>query len=51
MLIIIIAYNVYNLKSQKASSVAMEEIELDLPDSGSAMEEKLRSLERLKRNN
>lgn len=49
ILIIIIAYNVYNLKSQKASSVAMEEIELDLSDSGSAMEEKLRSLERLKK--
>lgn len=50
MLIIIIAYNVYNLKSQKASSVAMEEIELDLPDGNKGtVEEKLHSLERMKK--
>ena len=49
ILIIIITYYVYNLKSQKASSVAMEEIELDTQDSGSSVEEKLRSLERLKK--
>jgi amino acid permease len=48
-LIIIIGYNVYNLISQKASSVATEEIDLDLPDSKGTVEEKLRSLERLKK--
>lgn len=49
ILILIISYYVYNLKSQKASSVAMAEIELDMPASGSSGEEKLRSLERLKK--
>ena len=49
IVIIIIAYYVYNLKSQKASSVAMAEIELDMPTSGISAEEKLRSLERLKK--
>lgn len=49
IVILIIAYYVYNLNSQKASSVAMAEIELDMADSGSSGEEKLRSLERLKK--
>jgi amino acid permease len=49
ILITIIAYYVYNLKSQKASSSAMAEIELDMQGSGSSGEEKLRSLERLKK--
>jgi len=51
ILIIIIGYNVYNLISKKASSVATEEIDLDLPDSKGkgTVEEKLRSLEKLKK--
>jgi amino acid permease len=51
ILIIIIGYNVYNLISRKASSVATNEIDLDLPDSKGkgTVEEKLRSLERLKK--
>lgn len=49
IMITIIAYYVYNLKSQKASSAAMAEIELDMQGSGSSGEEKLRSLERLKK--
>jgi len=46
---LIIAYYVYNLNSQNPSSTAMAEIELDMPASGSSGEEKLRSLERLKK--
>lgn len=49
MVILMIGYYVYNMKSQKASSVAMGEIELDLPSGSSTPEEKLRSLERLKK--
>ncbi|KAF0158085.1 MAG: Uncharacterized protein FD159_1232 [Syntrophaceae bacterium] len=49
IVILIIAYNVYNLKSGKASASAMAEIDLDLPESGPTVEEKLRSLERLKK--
>lgn len=47
--ILIIAYYVYNLKSRKASSAALEVIDLDVPGSGPSVEEKLRSLERLKK--
>jgi len=49
IMITIIGYYVYNLKSQKASSAAMAEIELDMPAGVSSGEEKLRSLERLKK--
>jgi amino acid permease len=49
ILIIIIAYYVYNLNSQNPSSAAMAEIELDMPAGVSSGEEKLRSLERLKK--
>jgi amino acid permease len=49
MIVLIIVYNVYNLKSQKGSSAALEVIDLDMADSGSTIEEKLRSLERMKK--
>ena len=49
MVIIIIAYYVYNLTSGKASSSAMAEIDLEMPESGPTVEEKLHSLERLKK--
>jgi cytochrome c-type biogenesis protein CcmH/NrfG len=49
ILIMIIAYYVYNLNSQNSSSAAMAEIELDMQNNGSSGEEKLRSLERLKK--
>lgn len=49
IMITIIGYYVYNLKSQKASSAAMAEFELDMPAGVSSGEEKLRSLERLKK--
>lgn len=49
IVIVIIVYYVYNLKSRKASSAALAEIDLDLPDHGGTIEERLRSLERLKK--
>ena len=49
IVILIIAYYVYNLKSRKASAAALAVIDLDLPDSGLAPEEKLRSLTRMKK--
>jgi len=51
-LIIMIGYYAYNLIAKKASSVATEEIELDVPDSKSkdTVEETLSSLERMKKN-
>ena len=49
ILIMIIAYYLYNLNSQNSASAAMAEIELDMQNSGSSGEEKLRSLERLKK--
>ncbi len=49
MVILMIAYYVYNLISGKASSSAMAEIDLEIPESGPTVEEKLRSLERLKK--
>jgi hypothetical protein len=49
IVILIIAYYVYNLMSRKSSSAALEVIDLDVPDSGPGVEEKLRSLERMKK--
>ena len=49
IIILIIAYYVYNLKSRQASSSALEVIDVDVPGSGPSVEEKLRSLERMKR--
>ena len=49
ILIIIIAYYVYNLNSKNPSSSAMAEIELDSPAGVSSGEEKLHSLERLRK--
>jgi amino acid permease len=49
IVILMIAYYVHNLKSGKASSSAMAEIDLEMPESGPTVEEKLRSLERLKK--
>ncbi|MEE9910517.1 MAG: hypothetical protein K4571_02235 [Deltaproteobacteria bacterium] len=49
IVILMIVYNVSNLKSRKASSAVLAEINLDLPDRDGNIEEKLRSLERLKK--
>ncbi|MDP2852969.1 MAG: hypothetical protein Q8O28_01835 [Smithellaceae bacterium] len=49
IVILMIAYYVYNLMSGKASSSAMAEIDLETPESGPTVEEKLHSLERLKK--
>ena len=49
IVIIIVAYYVYNLKSRKSSSSALEVIDLDVPGSAPSVEEKLRSLERMKK--
>ena len=49
VVILIIVYYVYNLMSQKSSSAALEVIDLEVPGSGPGVEEKLRSLERMKK--
>lgn len=49
IVILIIAYYAYNLKSRKASSAALEVIDMDMPDRSPSVEEKLRSLERMKK--
>jgi amino acid permease len=49
IVVLIISFNVYNLNSNKAAPVAMEEIELDMPDGAGSVEERLRSLERMKK--
>ncbi len=49
IVILIIAYYVYNLMSRKASSAALEVIDLEVPGSGPGVEEKLRSLTRMKK--
>lgn len=49
IIILMIAYYVYNLMSGKASSSAMAEIDLEMAESGHTAEEKLRSLERMKK--
>jgi amino acid permease len=49
IVVLIIAYYVYSLNARNPSSAAIAEIELDIPVSGSSGEEKLHSLERLKK--
>src|SRR5512133_2453317 len=49
IVILIIAYYVYNLKSRRASCAALEVIDVDMPDSRPSVEEKLRSLSRMKK--
>jgi len=46
---LIIAYYVYNLTSRKASSSALAVIDLDVPANGPGVEERLRSLTRMKK--
>jgi len=49
VVILIIVYNIYNLKSSGASRAALGEMEIDAPGPAASIEEKLRSLERMKK--
>jgi amino acid permease len=49
VVILIIGYNIYNLKSSGASRAALGEMEIDAPGPAASIEEKLRSLERMKK--
>lgn len=49
ILFVVIGYYAYNLMSKNASSVALGEIEMDQAESSGNAEEKLRSLERMKK--
>jgi amino acid permease len=49
IVILIMVYYGYNLKSRKVSLSALAEIDLDLPAGSGNIEEKLRSLERMKK--